>query len=226
MKTMLQKLVTLLVVIATVCSISVYAFAAGTVTYQGQAERFIFAPGSEYSPTDLFSGFKNVMPGDRLAEQILIRNNGQKDVSIKVYLRSKGAQEGTDAFLSQMKLTVTQNGDTNLFEAPADQTGGLTEWVCLGTVKYGAEILLDVVLEVPITMGNDWQHKIGYIDWEFKIEEFPSEPTNPDPSDPDIPQTGDRRPVALAAVLAGVSFAAIVLLLMVAKKRKDQQMRK
>ena len=56
----MKKFITFLVLLAMLCAMGVNSFAAGTVTYDGNAQKFIFAPGSKHSPTDLFSDFKNV----------------------------------------------------------------------------------------------------------------------------------------------------------------------
>ena len=127
----------ILICLLLVMNLSVTAFAEGNVTYDARANEFIFAPGSDYSPTDLFSDLKNVMPGDTISQEILIRNHAYSKDKIRVYMRSLGAQEETDEFLSQLKLTVNQNTYTTLFEAPADETAQLTDWTYLGTIYPG-----------------------------------------------------------------------------------------
>ena len=181
----------------------------GSVTYEGRANEFIFAPGSEYSPTDLFTNFKGVMPGDSLTEQILVTNAKSTGMKIKIYMRALGAQEGTDDFLSQMTLTVKKNADAVLFDAPANETAQLTEWVYLGTLSAGGEATLDVTLNVPIEMGNDYAQKIGYLDWQFKIEEIP-----------DPPKTGDESNIALYTALAVVSLLLLTAVVLVYKRKK------
>lgn len=212
----LKKLCILLLTSFLVVSFGITANAEGSVTYDGDANKFIFLPGTKNSPSSLFENFQNVMPGDTLTEQILIKNDTSNGVKIKVYMRSLGARNNTDKFLSQMNLTVQQKGDSVLFSAPADKTAQLADWVCLGTVYSGGEITLDVTLEVPITMGNDYQEKVGYIDWEFKVEERPVEA-----SDPKSPKTGDTGSVFLYSGFALVSIVVLVIVRADKRKRKN-----
>lgn len=210
----MKRVSMILLCLLLIASSAVTVFAAGTVTYDGAARKFIFEPGSNQSPTDLFSDFKNIMPGDSLTQKILIRNDRSNEVKIKLYIRSQGAQQGTDAFLSQMNLTVKQDGDSIMFAAPANETAQLTDWVYLGTIYSGGEITLDVTLDVPITMGNKFQEQIGFVDWQFKVEELPVEPTDPTP-----PQTGDNFSLPLYIGLMAFSLTGLIVLLLT-KKRK------
>lgn len=214
----LSKICAFLAACLLLVSMSITAYAASSVTYYENANKFIFAPGTKHSPTNLFPSFQNVMPGDVLTEQILIKNDVSNKVKIKLYMRSHGAQENTDLFLSQLDLTVQQRGDSILFQAPADQTAQLKDWVYLGTIYSGGSITLDVTLKVPITLSNEFQHahSIGYLDWEFKIEELPVEPSDPTP-----PKTGDSSNIHLYAAVMIISFTAIVILMVRSKRKKD-----
>lgn len=210
----MRKALILFTILAVLLSVTSSVSAAGTVTYDGTARKFIFEPGSNQSPTDLFSDFKNVMPGDSLTQKVLVRNDKSNEVKIKLYIRSQGAQQGTDVFLSQINLTVKQDGDSIMFAAPANETAQLTDWVYLGTIYSGGEITLDVTLDVPITMGNEFQEQIGFVDWQFKVEELPVEPTDPTP-----PQTGDNFSLPLYIGLMAFSLTGLIVLLLT-KKRK------
>ena len=193
--------------------------ADGNVTYSGDAGKFIFAPGSEYSPTDLFPNFKDVMPGDSLTQQITVKNDASNKVKVKIYIRSLGAHEESEEFLSQLHLRVEKSEDNTMaymFDAAANETAQLTDWVCLGTLYSGGEVNLNVILDVPVELDNGYQQQIGYLDWEFMIEEYEIEPGDPEP-----PKTGDDSQIFLWAGLMVTSLIMLILLLFLPKRKKE-----
>lgn len=189
--------------------------ADGNVAYSGSSQKFIFMPGSRYSPTDLFPNFKDVMPGDSITQNIYVKNNASHRVKVRIYMRALGAHEDSVDFLSQMNLTVEKVEDTILFDAPAHRRAQLEEWTYLGTLYSGGEVELEVTLDVPVEMDNRFQREVGYLDWEFMVEELPVEPTDPQP-----PKTGDD--IMRYVMIMAVSAAALVLLVICRKKKKNK----
>jgi len=185
--------------------------AEGNVIYSGDAGEFIFAPGSEHSLTDLFPEFKDVMPGDTLTQKIVVKNNAKK--SVKISMRALGAHEDSKDFLSKLNLYVEKVTDTPLFEAPADQTAQLTEWRQIGVLAAGGEAELMVGLQVPTSLDNNYKKLVGYLDWEFMVEEIDEGST----------QTGDASKGWLWITGVGISATLIVIILIVRKRRETEK---
>lgn len=183
--------------------------ADSSVTYSSGADKFVFLPN-----TDLFQNFKGVMPGDTLKQTITVKNDAANGVKVKLYLRAEPADDKYRGFLSQMKLTVVQNGQSVLFASPASEQGGLSSNVYLGTFYSGADIPLTVTLNIPLEMGNEYQSGVGVVNWVFSAEELPIESTDP------IPKTGDNTQPEMYIPLAGGLAAALLLVLFVARKKR------
>ena len=218
----MKKIITLLITLALLLFSTVTVFAAdGKVTYSGNAGNFVFEPGSEHSLTDLIPNFKGVMPGDTLTQKITVKNDADNKVKVKIYIRSLGAHEDSVEFLSQLGLKVAKSEENKMaymFDAAANETAQLTDWVCLGTLYSGGEVNLDVTLTVPVELDNEFQNDVGYLDWEFMVEEFPIEEGDPKP-----PQTGDNSHMGLWFALMIGSFTMLIILLFWRKKDKENE---
>ena len=211
----------ILVVLILMTSALPIAAAESHVTYSGNSGDFIFEPGSKESPTDLFPDFKGVMPGDVLTQKITVKNQADNKVKVKIYLRALGAHGDSRDFLSRLRLQVQTSVDNKMaymFDSTADATAQLTEWYCLGTLYSGGKVNLDVTLTVPVELENIYQSQTGYLDWEFRVEEFPVEDDDPKP-----PPTGEEPFPIIWVVLIGVTGFVLILLLILRKKRQEQE---
>ena len=208
MKKMTRFILTLIMIFTVAISVSA---ADGNVIYSGNSGNFIFEPGSDYSPTDLFPNFKDVMPGDTLTQRIVVKNNAKK--SVKISMRALGAHENSVDFLSKLNLYVEKVTDTPLFEATADQTAQLTEWREIGVLAASGEAELDVGLQVPTDLDNNYQELVGYLDWEFMVEEI----------DDGKVQTGDNANDLPWICGLGVSILAITVVVVKGGKDKKEK---
>ena len=218
----MKKLITALIALALAISAAFPVCAEdGKVTYSGNAGQFVFEPGSDHSLTDLFPDFKGVMPGDVLTQKISVKNDADHKVKVKLYIRSLGAHEDSVDFLSQLSIKVAKSEENEMaymFDAAADETAQLTDWVYLGTLYSGGAVNLDVTLSVPVELPNEYQNMIGYLDWEFMVEELPVEDTDPKP-----PQTGDNTNLGLWVAVMLCSGAMAIALLAWRKKNKSKE---
>ena len=197
----MKKVLAVLLICALALTLPLPVYAEdGFVTYDGDSREFIFDPGTEHSPTDLFPDFKDVMPGDVLTQKITVKNDASQNVKVKIYLRSLGAQEGSEEFLSQLNLKVKLSDDNEMaymFDAAANETAQLTQWVYLGELYSGGEVNLN---------------------WEFKVEEFPV-----DSDDPKPPATGDDTRLELwVAMMAGSLALMFIILFLLWRKREEE----
>ena len=171
---------------------------AASVTYEGGAERFVFLPES----TDLFEGFKGVLPGDVLTQTIRVQNDS--GAPVRIYLRAEPVSEEDADFLNALHMTVS-SGSKEIFDAPAGVQDGLARNVLLGSFKQGGGTELSVTLEVPIELGNEFMGRMGTLPWVFLAEEIAVDET---------PETGDWFRPALWCGAAALIAACIAWMLL------------
>ena len=230
MKKTCKTIASLVMMLVLLLGIGAPAYALdGNVTYQGGAEKFVFLPGSGYTDTDLFDGFKNVMPGDELTQTIQVKNGFFGTGSVRIYLRAVAHDEQKNPlseavaasgetvatmsdFLSQLSMQVYKQDGTCIFSGSPNELDGLKNNVLLANVPRGKSVTLNVVLGVPSDLGNEYANRVGEVDWVFTAEEL-------DPQG--NPKTGDTSNLTLWIVVMVVCLAAIaVVAFLILKKKK------
>lgn len=229
MKKTMKTIASLVMMLVLLLGIGAPAYADGIVSYQGGAEKFVFLPGSSYTDTDLFDGFKNVMPGDTLTQTVEVRNRFLNTGSVRIYLRAVAHDEQTNPlssavaasgetvatmsdFLSQLYMEVWQ-GDKCIYTGSPDELDGLKNNVLLGTIPRFKSTTLTVKLQVPAELGNEYANRVGEVDWVFTAEEL-------DPQG--NPKTGDTSNLTLWICVMVVCLAAIAVVAFLVLKKKKQ----
>ena len=200
------------------------------VTFAGGAENFVFyGDSTAVTDTDLFSGFKDALPGDTLTSEITIKNTAPEYDSVKIYLRANPHDEETNPlspevaehetvasmtdFLSQLTLKVSNNGQI-IYESTPDQPSTLTDYFLLGEFAPGEGTTLTAELSVPLELDNTYAHRLGEVDWVFLAEETSTETTetatNPDTGLLTTAPSYLAPTIALTAVLAFIITIAYI----------------
>ena len=188
MKKSCKAVFSLVLMLLIVMSLSSTAFAAApSITFKGFTSGFDFQPGSEYTETDLFNSFKNVMPGDTVTETITFTNSASDCDFVNLYMRAeahdetanplspKVAEKETVAAMTEFlsKLSMKVWNDTELiYDAAPNELGGLGSNKFLGTFRSGETATLKVELSVPIDLDNKFADRIGEVDWIFHVEAY------------------------------------------------------
>lgn len=189
MKKSCKAIFSLVLMLLMVMSLASTAFAASpSITFKGFSGGFDFQPGSEYTETDLFGSFKNVMPGDTVTETITFTNSATDCDFVNLYMRAEVHDETANPlsekvaasgetvatmteFLSKLSMKVW-NGTELIYDASPDQLDGLKDNVFLGTFRTGETATLKVELSVPIELGNEYANRVGEVDWIFHVEAY------------------------------------------------------
>ena len=188
MKKSCRAICSLVLMLPMVMSLVSTAFAASpSITFNGFSKGFDLQPGSEYTQTDLFGSFKNVMPGDTVTETITFTNSATDCDFVNLYMRAEAHDETANPlsskvaeketvvtmteFLSKLSMKVW-NGTELIYDASPDELDGLKTNKFLGTFRTGETATLKVELTVPIELDNKFANRVGEVDCIFHVEAY------------------------------------------------------
>lgn len=192
------------------------------VVYAGEEKGFLFSN----SDTDLFSNFKNLLPGCARTQKIRLENTSSEKAEL--FLQAEAADQGEMSeaekelvmkLLSEyVEITVEQKG--NLLYQGA--VGGKMD-VTLGTLEAGEKQDLIVKLTVDPKMEHEMQLLCGKVQWNFlaKGDDAPIVSGT-------VPKTADQTPVKALLVLLTISAAWMILLwyqkgMLVCKNEQEEE---
>lgn len=222
---MMKKFISLLLALMVLMSCVICVSAAdGTVTIT--TKDIEFGPGSSYTDSDLFADLKGVMPGDTATQKIVIKNNLKTYDYVKVYLQAlphgadnkpetKGLTAAdSNAFLKKLNMTVTSGSKTIYQGHPDSAADGLEAKTLIATIKRNKTSTLNVTLEVPIELDNEFMNRIGEVDWLFTVEGF----NNSSSGGNGNYKTGDI--IMICVLVMILALAALALLFYLNKRKK------
>ena len=146
------------------------AFASSSVVEYGNVGEFIINPTDK----DLFTEFKNFMPGDQREQKIIIKNS-KENTDVEIFLKAEVDEEYKE-FLSYITLAIYSSDSisskgTLISENLASEEGNLKNWISLGKYSPNEESYITVELKVSTAMNNKFAEKQGVIHWIFTCEE-------------------------------------------------------
>lgn len=159
-------------------------FLTSHLTIYAANQTIIFDHQNQSIQSDLFDHCKGLMPGDQRNENIIIENHYKEYEYIKIYMQAvankkeniQSIQNPSDQdiikmneFLSQLTMDISTSGQ-RIFNGSPDQQGDLENKILIGKLNANEKLNLQVKLDVPLSLGNEYAYNQGEIDWIFTIE--------------------------------------------------------
>lgn len=150
----------------------------------GSATQVIFKKDRKFSfqadGTDLFTSFKNLLPGCSRTQSIKFRNDSSE--AVEIFLRAEAAKQDqmsdaqlklVEQLLSEYAEITVKAGDAAIYKGTVDGNlnglggGTMKNDISLGMFKAGEGKHLTVTLSLSPEMDNGYQELIGKVDWIF-----------------------------------------------------------
>ena len=173
-----------------------------SVIFDRDTKKFTFENTVKADEIDLFTNFKNLVPGDNITQNINLKiKNTKKEDVINVYLQSKTTDKTFTDLLKSIKITYKNQGK--------NISTSLQNKVLLGAFSKDEIRNISVKIEIPLETGNEIKNLLAETQWIFTAEIL---------TDTNLPQTGDENHLIWFLLIGFLSL--IVLVYVVYKKAK------
>lgn len=151
--------------------------------FNGDDQKLILDSGNSVEKADLFTNFKEIMPGDVLTQTITVTNRSKDSDYISLYLAvesrvfdqetvnknsseyEKSAEEFAK-FMNKLNLEVKHKNAVVYNKAPHLSQ----ELIKLGDFYPGETSEITAKLTIPVELGNEFSEYYGEVDWIFVAE--------------------------------------------------------
>lgn len=141
----------------------IYVEAQSKVHFLNESEQFFISPND----LDLFSNFKNLVPGGEYSQTIELFN--QDDEAVNLYLRRYEISQEYEEMLSKMYMEAYLD-DELILETEAHTVEDFKERSFIARLEPQEKHDLVLNLKIDPSMGNEFQESIAILDWEFYVE--------------------------------------------------------
>ncbi|OAT81025.1 hypothetical protein A6P54_13610 [Bacillus sp. MKU004] len=114
------------------------------------------------SPSPVLFNLTNVKPGDSMSRNMTITNKGKKDFQ---YLFTNTFRSGSEKFYNELLLVISK-GNESLVEGKVKDFKKMD----LRTLERGSSETLNITIEVPYELGNEYQGLTTEFQFNFLVE--------------------------------------------------------
>lgn len=165
---------------------------------------------------DFFKEYtSNLLPGDSVKFAIKLKNDSSDKVKFYFWAADTDFKDNekakliSDVLLSKINLKIELiDSNTVIYDGPASGKGngiadsiigtGSGDGVSLGWLDSNSSMSMLITINIPTSLGNEYQGAVGAVDWVFLCEilEVPTTPPTPtsSPTEPTTPPTNPSTP--------------------------------
>lgn len=180
----------------------------GNLYYDGQTKSFTYY---NVDKKDLFNSFKELMPGDKRTQKIIISTYNMKKET-KMFLTIKINNNNKKLF-SNIDLNIYKN-DKIIYKGKLNDK--IKDNILLNNFKSNEQIELIVEIDVPTTIGNEIINQTLNMDFQFLIQEKNENIIKPT-------KTYDNSRIVFDLFLMIIPLIIIIILIVTNKKSKKEK---